>query len=79
MVSTTNNKLAREIDKLNEYESSAVVEYISRLLSQRLSKQFDAPTNDDLIQSLSDRRENQRARQVVEWERTRRRSVLKAA
>lgn len=79
MVSKTNNKLVREIDKLTEHESAAVVEYISQLLSQRISKQFDSSASDDLIASLAARRENERARQVVEWERSRRRSIPKAA
>ncbi len=79
MVKQTTSKIVGEIDKLSESETFAVVEYISQLLSQRLSRQLEAQTNDDLIASLSDKRENQRARQVVEWERIRRRSFPKAA
>ena len=83
MVSETNTKLVGEIDKLNENEILAVTEYVSQLLSRR----FPIPTNnpvenqfgDDLIATLSDQRENVRARQVVEWERIRRRSLAKAA
>jgi hypothetical protein len=80
MVNQTNNKIVREIDKLNENETLAVTEYISQLLSKRLPiPMSETHTNDDLIASLSDRRENQRARQVVEWERIRRRNVPRAA
>jgi len=77
MVNQT-NKIVRDIDKRNENEALAVTENISHLLSRRLSNQNDNQFYDDLIASLSDRRENQRARQVFEWERARR-SILKAA
>ncbi len=81
MVKQTSSTIVREIDKLSESETQAVAQYISRLLSQRISKQFEASAaaNDDLIVSLSDKRENERARQVIEWERIRRRNVLRAA
>ncbi len=70
--SNTNNNLAREIDKLNENETRAVVSYISQLLSKRISKQTNSSGGDDLIKSLSDAYENKRARQVLEWEKLRR-------
>ncbi len=79
MVNQINNKIVRDIDKLNENETLAVHEYISQLLSRRHSIPTENQFNDDLIASLSDRRENQRAQQVVEWERTRRRNVPRAA
>lgn len=79
MVTKTNDKIVREIDKLNESETLAVVEYISQILSRRIAKQSENQPNDDLIASLSDTRENRRARQVVEWERVRRRNFPKAA
>ncbi len=79
MVNQT-NKIVREIDKLNENESLAVLEYISQLLTRRLPIQTnESPAGDDLIRSLSERRENARARQVVEWEKTRRRNAPRAA
>ncbi len=71
MVKNTSNNLAREIDKLSETETLAVVNYISQILSKRISKQTNLH-NDDLIVSLSKRRENKRARAVVEWEKLRR-------
>ena len=80
MVNQTNNKIAREINKLNENETLAVIEYISQLLSTRnVPIQTENQNNDDLIASLSQKRENQRAQQVLEWERTRRRNVPRAA
>ena len=79
MVKQTSNKIAREIDKLNENESVAVLDYISDLLSTRLPKSKENSTNDELIVSLSDELENKRARQVIEWERIRRKSPSRAA
>ncbi|MGI8469709.1 MAG: hypothetical protein ACR2N3_14790 [Pyrinomonadaceae bacterium] len=80
MVKQTNDKIVREINKLNENESVAVLEYISQILStKRFPVQTDKLNNDDLIASLSEKRENQRARQVVEWEKTRRKNFPKAA
>ena len=76
---TANQTIASEIDKLNEKETAAVVSYISQLLSARLTKEFDSQTNDDLIAFLSNKRENQRARQVVEWEKVRRQNAPRAA
>ena len=77
MVKRTSQLIASEIDKLNEKETAAVAGYISQLLSARLSKQSDAPPNDDLIVFLSDKRENRRARQVLEWEKTRRQNAAR--
>ncbi|MDQ3800190.1 MAG: hypothetical protein M3384_12115 [Acidobacteriota bacterium] len=85
MVRQTNSKIVREVDKLNEHEALAVLDYISELLSNR---QFPIPQtasssenqfNDDLIASLSEKRENRCAQQVVEWEKIRRRSQIQRA
>ena len=80
MVNQTNNKIVRDLNKLNENETLAVIEYISQLLSTRsVPIQTENQSNDDLIASLSNKRENRRAQQVLEWERVRRRNVPKAA
>ena len=79
MVKQTKYNIAGEIDKLNEPETLAVVNYISQLLSKRISKNTENSTNDDLIVSLSDAPENKRARQVFEWEKVRRQNVQRAA
>ena len=79
MVKQTSNKIAHEIDKLNENESLAVLDYISSLLTTRLPKSKENPINDELIVTLSDAPENKRARQVIEWERIRRKSPSRAA
>ena len=78
MVKQTNN-ISNEINNLNENETLAVINYISRLLSTRISKQRENSTNDDLIVSLSDAYENKRARQVFEWEKVRRQNAQRSA
>ncbi len=78
-VNQTNKTIASEINKLNDNETFAVLNYISQLLSTRISKQRENPSSDDLIVSLADAHENKRARQVVEWEKVRRQNVQRAA
>jgi hypothetical protein len=79
MVNRKNRNVASEIDKLNENETSAVLDYISEILSTRSPKSKENLPNDDLIVSLSDAYENKRARQVFEWERVRRQNIQRAA
>lgn len=80
MVKQTNQNVAGEIDKLNENETSAVLQYISKLLSARIAQQKNNSfQSDDLIVSLADAIENKRARQVFEWERVRRQNAQRAA
>lgn len=79
MIKRKNNRVASEIDKLNENEASAVLDYISELRSTRTPKPIENLPNDDLIVSLSDAYENKRARQVFEWERVRRNNAAHRA
>jgi hypothetical protein len=79
MVKQENTKIASEINKLNENESLAVLDYISTLLTKRSSRSKPNQSNDDLILSLSDAYENKRARQVFEWERVRRQNAQRGA
>jgi len=79
MVKQAKQNIAGEINKLNENETLAVVNYISQLLSTRISKQTENSTNDDVIVSLSDAYENKRARQVFEWEKVRRQNMQRTA
>jgi hypothetical protein len=80
MVKQTTSKIVREVDKLNDNETSAVLDYISELLSNRqLPIPSETQFSDDLIASLSEKRENRCARQVVEWEKTRRRGHYQRA
>ncbi len=79
MFTRTSPNLKNEIEKLNDKEITYVAGYISQLIASRIHKQSDSPTNDDLIAALSARRENQRARQVYEWERVRRQNIQRNA
>lgn len=79
MVKQINKSVASEIDKLNENETLAVLNYISELLSTRHSKPKENFLHDDLILSLQDAYENRRARQVFEWERVRRQNYKRAS
>jgi hypothetical protein len=79
MVRNTNNRIASEIDKLNEHEASAVLNFISESRSARHHKSIEITPNDDIIRSLSDAYENKRARQVFEWERVRRQNSTQRA
>lgn len=79
MVSRKNRNVASEIDKLNENETSAVLEYISELLTSRSPKPIENLPGDDLIMTLGDAYENKRARQVFEWERVRRQNSIQRA
>ena len=78
MVEQTRQNIASEIDKLNDNETNAVVNYISQLLSNRISKSKEPKSSDDLILSLADAYENRRARQVVEWEKVRRQNAQRS-
>lgn len=79
MVKQVNTNVAGETDKLNEQDILAVIEHISQLLSLNNLKQTESKITDDLIASLSEKRENQRALQVIEWEKTRRQNQQRAA
>jgi hypothetical protein len=79
MNNRTENKLQREIAKLNDSEALSLQNYINELLNSRKAKIPEVAANDELITTLADKRENQCARQVIEWEKTRRRNFYRAA
>jgi len=70
MVNRNATKTARNSDNFNDNISLNASDRSSSPSSRKFTP--DNPVNDDLIRSLSDAYENQRARQVFEWERTRR-------
>lgn len=76
MVRRTNDRIASENNKLNEHETSALLNFISESRSIRKSKSIEITPSDDIILSLSDAYENKRARQVFEWERVRRQNSI---
>lgn len=79
MVKRTKQNIAGQIEKLDEKEINNVASYISQLLSARIAKQSEPQSNDDLIVFLSNKHENQRARQVFEWEKARRQQSTQRA
>ena len=70
MVNRNATQPARNTDNFNDNISLNASDRSSSLPSRKFSA--DNSPNDDLIRSLSDAYENQRARQVFEWERARR-------
>jgi len=70
MVNRNAAQTARNSDNFNDNISLNASDRSSSPSSRKFTA--DNPVNDDLIRSLSDAYENQRARQVFEWERTRR-------
>ncbi|HQU85119.1 MAG TPA: hypothetical protein PKY59_18410 [Pyrinomonadaceae bacterium] len=80
MVKKNNINVAKELNKLNENETIAVLDYISEILTNRTATlKSKENSTDDLINSLSNAYENKRARQVFEWEKTRRQNIQRAA
>ena len=73
MVNPNASQPARSTDNFNDNISLNVSDRTSSLSSRKFST--ENPVNDDLIRSLSDAYENQRARQVFEWERARRQAT----
>jgi hypothetical protein len=64
MVNRKNTTAAHDIAKRYENERSS-----QPLSTQQRSSKRERPLNDDVIMSLANAYENQRARQVTEWER----------
>ena len=70
MVNRNTPHAARNTENFSSNISLNASDRSSPLPSRKFTT--DNTANDDLIRSLSDAYENQRARQVFEWERTRR-------
>ena len=75
MVTRKQPKIAGEIDKLTEADRKAVLSYAS----SQTTRSTDNTVHDELIGTLADAHENQRAQQVTEWEQMRRLHLSKAA
>jgi len=73
MVNRNNTPAARSTENFTNNISLNASDHSSSLQAQKSLATMNF-INDDLIRSLSDAYENQRARQVFEWERTRLRS-----
>lgn len=78
---TDREKLLFKLDRLTEIEVEEVLEYVSIIETNRRASapapsielpEVNESPDDDLLANLSSQRENRRARQVFEWESTRR-------
>ena len=76
---TERQRLASKIDLLNDVEIRELLNYVSHIQSVPLTRTESPPQEDELITQLATARENERARQAYEWERTRRRAENRAA
>jgi hypothetical protein len=72
--------LAGKLEALSDSEVGEVLDYISTMESKQRSRTA-APgvSEDDLLTTLADARENRRARQAYEWETVRRKAEKRAA
>lgn len=65
-------KLAFKLDRLSDGEIQELLEYLQIMESMKLDKTDEGMIEDELLAMLASARENRRARQVYEWESTRR-------
>lgn len=72
MVKRIDPNISSKLEPLSKQDASVT----SRTLSSGRSRSKGHMVNDDIIVSLSDAYENRRARQVTEWERRQRATVL---
>ena len=71
---TNRQRLAFKIETLTDTEVTEVLEYISIMESMRRQQSAPEVFEDDLINFLVEAKENRRARQVLEWDKVRRRA-----
>jgi len=71
---TNRQRLAFKIETLTDTEVTEVLEYISIMESMRRQQSAPEVFEDDLINFLAEAKENRRARQVLEWDKVRRRA-----
>ena len=81
MANTINQRqfLALKLEALSESEVGEVLDYISTIESQRRPRTSPAMSEDEILTTLADARENRRARQAFEWEAVRRKAEKRAA
>lgn len=73
--------LASKLEALTETEVGEVLDYISVMESSRRPRTTATASvsEDELLTTLADARENRRARQAFEWEAVRRKAEKRAA
>lgn len=67
-------KLHAKIEHLTENQIEQLLNYVKSIEKSRSGRYAQDPTEDELLSVLSAEVENIRARQVFEWESTRRRA-----
>lgn len=75
---TERQHLTSKIALLNDVEIKEVLDYVSHIQSVYRTKAASLPQEDELITLLAAARENERAWQAFEWEKTRRRAEHRA-
>ncbi|MBI4855056.1 MAG: hypothetical protein HY819_24915 [Acidobacteria bacterium] len=75
---TSLQQLSSKVETLSDAEATQVLEYINAMEAKRKLISTTNTTEDDLIDYLANTSENLCARQVIEWEKVRRRSDVQA-
>lgn len=75
---TNLQQLSHKIENLSDPEAAQVLEYIDSIESKKTLVNPINPLEDDLIDYLANVADNLCARQVIEWEKVRRRSDIQA-
>lgn len=73
------HRLALKLEHLSDAEVHEVLDYISIMESMRRAAAVPGVWEDELVSLLAESKENERARQVFEWEAIRRRAERRAA
>jgi len=76
---TDREKLALKISTLSDNEIAELLDYISVMESMKAQQTAPELFEDELLAVLADATENQRARQVWEWDRIRRKTDQSAS
>ncbi len=74
---TNQQQITHKVETLSDIEAAQVLEYIDTIESKR-KPQITGNIEDDLIDYLANVPENLCARQVIEWDKVRRRSDVQA-
>lgn len=72
-------RLLFKLEHLSESEIHEVLDYVSIMEAMKRERAHPEMSEDELLDLLSAARENQRARQVFEWDAVRRRAEVKAS
>jgi hypothetical protein len=76
---TDRERLLSKLNHLSDNEVEEVLDFVSSMETKKHDRVQREVSDDDLLSTLSSARENRRARQVFEWESTRRRAEARAS